>query len=142
MNVRSILGSLQIPVAVVGAALVAVAVVGTVTMPPPPPESDGFVAGLATIALYVVGWIGVLVASLGLAIPPGEGRGITFTRRQRWLFVLAAMASIGSVVVPFVAFGLLLSNPSLMVAGWLAIMGVAVLALFAGLGWRAAQAIR
>lgn len=142
MNVRSMLGSLQIPVAVVGAALVAFAVVGVVTMPPPPPESDGFVSGLAAIALYVMGWVGFLVASLGLAIPPGEGYGVTFTRHQRWLFVIAAVAGVGSVVGPFVAFGLFLSNPSLMVSGWIAIMGIAVLALLSGLGWRGVQAIR
>ena len=141
MNLRAALGSLQLPIAGIGALLVAVAIGGIATMPSPPPGSEGFVSGLAALFLYFVGWVGFLIMSTGLAIPPGEGYGITFDRRQRWLFVTAAVAGFLSAIGPFVAFGLLLSNPSLMVSAWLALMGVAIAALLLGIAWRIGQEI-
>ncbi|PSQ01744.1 hypothetical protein BRC92_10060 [Halobacteriales archaeon QS_4_69_31] len=142
MDLRSILGSLQLPVATVGTLLVVVAVGSVATMPSPPPESEGVVAGLAVLFMYVLAWVGFLVTSLGLAIPPGDGYGVTFTRYQRGLFVLAAVAGLLSAVGPFVAFGLVYSNPSLMTTAWLALASVAVLSLAAGLVWRGVQAVR
>lgn len=142
MDLRSALGSLQLPVAGTGAFLVVVSVGQILTMPSPPPESDGFVGGLAVLFLYFLAWVGFLVLSLGLAIPPGDGYGITFTRAQRVLFLLAAVAALVSAVGPFVAFGLIYSNPSLMVSAWLAITGIALLALATGLGWRGVQAVQ
>lgn len=141
MNVRSLLGSLQLPIAAVGTVLVVFAVGQLVTMNPPPPGSEGFVHGLALIILYVLAWVGFVVLSMGLAIPPKDGYGIAFTRRQRGLFVTAAVAAVLSAVGPFVAFGLIYSNPTLLVSAWLAVMSVAIIALAAGLIWRGAEAI-
>lgn len=142
MNVRALLGSLQLPVAVLGAGLVVVSIGGISTMPSPPPGSEGFAAGLALLFLYFLGWVGFLVLSFGLAIPPGDGYGIGFNRYQRGLFVLAGVAGLTSAIGPFVAFGLLFSHPSLIGIAWLVIMGVAVLALTAGLLWRGIQALQ
>jgi len=141
MDAKSLFGSLQLPVATVGALLVALSVGSILTMPSPPPESEGFVAGLAVLFLYFLAWVGFLVLSAGLAIPPGDGYGITFTRAQRGLFVTAAVAGLLSAVGPFVAFGLLLSRPSLMAGAWLALMGLALTALTGGLVWRGIRAV-
>lgn len=141
MDLRALLGSLQIPVAALGGFLVIFSISLVLTMPSPPPESEGFVSGLAFIFLYFLAWVGVLVTSFGLAIPPGEGYGITFNRYQRGLFLLAGVAGVLSAVGPFAAFGLIYSNPSLMVNAWLATMGVAVIALLSGLVWRGAQTV-
>jgi len=141
MRVRALLGSLQIPVAAVGVALVLVSVGSVVTMDPPP-EGEGFVAGLALVFLYFLAWVGFLVTSFGLAIPPGDGYGVTFNRYQRGLFVIAGVAGFLSAVGPFVLFGLLYSNPSLMGTAWVATMGVAVLSLAAGLLWRGITSVR
>ena len=111
-------------------------------MPSPPPESEGFVAGLAIVFLYFLGWIGFLVLSFGLAIPPGDGYGISFNRYQRGLFAFAGTAGVLSAVGPFIAFGLLLSHPSLMGTAWVVIMSVALIALTVGLLWRGVQAVR
>jgi hypothetical protein len=139
MDVRSALGSLQLPVAAVGLALVVFAVGGIVSMDPPPAGSEGFVGGLAVLFLYFLAWVGFLVLSLGLAIPPLNGYGLRFTRAQRGLFVLAGVAGLVSAVGPFVAFGLIYSNPNLLVTAWLAIVSVGILALLSGLVWRSIQ---
>lgn len=141
MRIRALLGSLQIPVAAVGAALVVFSVGSVVTMDPPP-EGDGFVAGLAILFMYFLAWVGFLVTSFGLAIPPGDGYGVTFNRYQRGLFVVAGVAGVLSAVGPFVLFGLLYSNPTLMGTTWVATMGVAVLSLAAGLCWRGVETVR
>lgn len=142
MNVRAMVGSLQIPIAVVGTLLIVFSVGAIVMIPSPPPGSEGFVSGLAFIFLYFLGWIGFLALSFGLAIPPGGGYGIRFNRYQRALFVLSGLAGILSAVGPFVAFGVLLSHPSLIGTAWVAIMGVGLLALTAGLLWRGVQAVQ
>ena len=142
MDVRSALGSLQLPVVAVGLALVVFAVGGIVSMDPPPAGSEGFVGGLAVLFLYFLAWVGFLVLSLGLAIPPLNGYGLRFTRAQRALFVLAGLAGLVSAVGPFVAFGLIYSNPGLMVTAWVATVGVGILALLTGLVWRGVQVWR
>ncbi|MFB6095888.1 MAG: hypothetical protein ABEJ74_00680 [Haloferacaceae archaeon] len=142
MDARSLLGSLQLPIAGAGALVLALAVASTLALPPSPPDSEGFVRGLAFIVLYVLAWGGFVLLALGLAIPPGGGVGVDFTRGQRALFLLAALSGAGSVVVPFAAFALLYANPTqfLLLVG--ALVAVAVLSLLGGLGWRAGQALR
>lgn len=142
MDVRSALGSLQLPIAALGLALVVFAVGGIVTMDPPPAGSEGFVGGLAVLFLYFLAWIGFLVLSAGLAIPPLNGYGLRFTRSQRGLFLLAALAALLSAVGPFVAFGLVYSNPGAMVTAWVVVTGVGVLSLLSGLVWRGVQVWR
>ena len=142
MDVRSALGSLQIPVAGLGLALIVFAVGGILNVEPPPPGSDGFVGGLAVLFLYFLGWVGCLVLSVGLAIPPLNGYGLRFTRYQRGLFLLAALAAFLSAVGPFVLFGLVYSNPGAMVVAWFVVTGIAVLSLLSGLVWRGVQVWR
>lgn len=142
MKVRALLGSLQVPIAAIGLLGVAAAVGGIVTLDPPPAGSEGFLSGLAILFLYFLGWMGFLVLALGLAIPPGDGYGITFNRYQRGLFVVAAVGALASAVGPFVAFGLVYSNPSLLFNSWLVITSVAVLSLVGGLVWRGVEALR
>jgi hypothetical protein len=136
------LGTLQLPVAGLGTLLVAFSIGSILTTSSPAPEGEGFVSGLAILFLYFLAWIGFLILSFGLSIPPGDGFGVTFNRYQRGLFIVAAGAGLLSAVGPFVAFGLLLSDTSLMVNSLLALMGVALLSLLVGLLWRAIQAIQ
>jgi len=139
---RSILGSLQLPIAGLGGLLLVLSLSSLVSMPAPPPGSDGFVGGLATPVLYVLAWVGFLGLSLWLSIPVGSGFGIAFTRGHRGLFLLAARAALLSAFGPFVLFGLIYSNPSLMGLAWLVCMGVAVLAFFVAVLWRITNAIQ
>lgn len=141
MDVRSLLGSLQLPVAGIGLFVMLISLATAFTMPPSPPDSEGFVQGLALIALYVFAWGGFVVLSLGLAIPPGEGFGIDFTRIQRGLFLVAAVAAVASAVVPFAMFGLLYSNPNLLAMSLLALFAVALLTFTTSVVWRAGQAV-
>lgn len=142
MNVRSLLGSLQLPVAGLGAVLLVAALGSLLTLPPAPPESEGFVRGLAVLFLYFLAWSGFVVVALGLAIPPKGGYGISFNRYQRGLFVTAAVAAVGSAVGPFVLFGLFYSNAELLVYSLLGLVLVAVGSLAGGLLWRLGEAVR
>lgn len=144
MNLRSLLGSLQLPVAGVGFLLVAVSAVELLALPPSPPGSDGFVEGLAALLLFVAAWAGFFLAAVGLAIPPGDGFGVRFTRWQRRLFVAAAALAVASAAVPVVALTLVVTlglPPSVVVLLWLGLMAAAVLALVGGVGWRVGQAV-
>ncbi|MFC4550251.1 hypothetical protein, partial [Halorussus sp. GCM10023401] len=147
MTLRSRLGVLQLPVAGVGVALLGSAVVRYATLPPSPPGSDGFVEGLALLFLYVVALVGLTTTALGLAIPPGDNVGVRFSRRQRGLFVASAAAAVGSVLAPLFALPVLAApgvSPDASVSAvvwlWLGLLAAAVLALAAGLGWRALEA--
>ncbi|ELZ90462.1 hypothetical protein [Haloferax sulfurifontis] len=138
-SLRAVLGSLQLPVAGSGVALLAFVWWTAVTMPPPPPGSDGFAHGLAGFFLLVFGVVGFALLASGLLIPPGPGYGVRFTRRQRWLFAYA-------LVAPALAVGGFLATVVLSAAlGGLAGSAVSLVALTAplavlvGVGWRGAQ---
>lgn len=143
MDLRSLLGSLQLPVAFAGGLAVAAAITGMAQVTPIP-ERGGLPGGLALIFLYVVAWGGVTLTALGLTIPPGDGVGIRFDRRQRALFALAAGCSVASGLLPLVvwrAFVATGGDATVIVVAWLAPAAVAVLSLVGGLGWRAAEAV-
>lgn len=146
MNVRSVLGSLQLPVAAGGALVLAGALYAMATVPVAPAQSDGFVQGLAVLFLGALAYGGFVVLALGLAIPPMGGYGIRFSRAQRILFGAAAGLVLAGLVLPFVGFGLLYgaamdgdATPLLLL--WVAPTLLGVLALVAGLLWRAAEAV-
>jgi hypothetical protein len=143
MTLRSVLGSLQLPVAGLGVLLVVRSVVELQTLPQSPPGSDGFVEGLAVLFLFVIAWVGLVLVAVGLAIPPGDGVGVRFTRWQRRLFVAAAGLAVASVVLPLVLWSVVLASglsPSTVVLVWFGLMAAAVIALVGGVGWRAGQA--
>ncbi|USZ68770.1 hypothetical protein NGM10_03295 [Halorussus salilacus] len=143
MTVRSRLGVLQLPIAGLGVLVVAWTAYQFATIPPSPPESDGFVEGLVGFFLGVSAWSGFLLAALGFAIPPGDAPGIRFNRWQRRLFVGAAAAAVLSLAAPLVALLLPSVGVGMGVAvrTWLVLWPAAVLALVGGLGWRAAEAV-
>lgn len=106
------------------------------SMPPPPPDSDGFAHGMAAI----VGG-GILVLSLGLAttcvvLPTVLGRDdpIGFDRRQR-LTLKGAGALIGGGVVVGVAYGFVTAAP-FGVLLWLVFLVLAALIVGVTLVWR------
>lgn len=142
MDIRAVLRSLQLPVAAVGVIVMTFAVAGVLTLPTAPSRSEVFVAGLARIALYVIGWIGFLVFTVGLAIPPGDGYGVHFTHQQRRLFILAGAAAAVSMVGPFAAYGILLSNPLVGMVLWAGTVSVAMIAVAVSVLWRGVQAVQ
>lgn len=143
MRVRAILGSLQLPVAGVG-AVVFLGSVAAIASLPPSPEGEGFVRGLAVLVLFVGAWAGFVVTAFGLAIPPGEdGVGVQFSRGQRLLLLAAGGLGLASAVAPLVFWAVVVTvglSPGTATLAWFALMGIAVVALLAGVGWRAAEA--
>lgn len=146
MDLRSVLGSLQLPVAALG-ALVAVGSLWQITQLVPIPDRGGLPGGLALLFLYGIAVLGLTVCALGFAIPPGDGIGIEFERRQRYLFGLSALAAVGSVVLPLVTLPVVLgAGPGqnllwLVAVAWLAPLAIAVLSLLGALCWRAGTAV-
>ena len=141
-SLRAILGSLQLPVA--GAGLVVLALTWSTfqSLPPSPPQSDGFVEGLAAFFLLLFGLFGYGLFVGGLLIPPGPGYGIEFTHKQRWLFAYALVAPVVGVAIFFVGIASMYDPGDTMesVFGFLSLAVVgAPLALVVGLGWKAVQ---
>ncbi len=145
MNLRSVLGSLQLPVAALG-ALVAVGSFWQITELMPIPDQGGLPGGLALLFLYAFGVVGIAVCALGFAIPPGDGYGIQFQRRQRLLFGLSAVGAIGSAILPLLALPVAASaGPEqglfwVIGLAWLGPLAVSLLSLAGALSWRGAIA--
>lgn len=139
MRTRAVLGSLQLPIAGLGGLLLVGAVAALLSMPPSPPESEGFVRGLAMLVLFVVAWAGFVIIAIGLAVPPRTGAGIRFNQWQRRLLILAAILSILSLLSPLLFWsvvattGISLGSAALT---WVVVMGLAVLSLITSVGWR------
>ncbi len=145
MELRSVVGSLQLPVAAVGALLAALAVDGLLSLPSTP-DGEGFLQGLAVLFLYAVGLVGFVLFTLGLAIRPGDGYGVSFRRRQRRLLFAGAGATAGALLLPLVAFGLLyaaaMGGSRAPFYLWGLLHAVGVLSVGAALAWRGADAVR
>ncbi|PSP55167.1 hypothetical protein BRC82_06555 [Halobacteriales archaeon QS_1_67_19] len=144
MRVRSALGSLQLPIAGFGLLVSGWSIRRALALPEPPAGSDGFVSGLASLALYALALIGFVVAALGFAIPPGDGFGVRFNRWQRRLFVGAAVAALLSVFAPLIAWSAVAATGlgfGVVAWSWIALLGCAVLALGGGLAWRVGEAV-
>lgn len=144
MRSRGIIGSLQLPIAGLGGLLLVGALVSLLTMPPSPPESEGFVRGLAILVLFVAAWAGFVIIAIGLAIQPRTNTGIRFNQWQRRLFILAAILSVFSLLTPLIFWsvvattGISLGSATLT---WVVVMTLAILSLFTGLGWRISESI-
>jgi hypothetical protein len=144
-SLRSVLGSLQLPLAGLGFVLLAAAAWVLYTLPSSQPGSDGFAEGLAAFFLLVLGAAGFVLLVGGLLIPPGPGFGIAFTQRQRWLFAYALVAPLVGVVALVVSI-VTVSPVTGISSEWLLVFVVATetapLAVLLGLGWKAAQVVR
>jgi len=144
MDRRSALGSLQLPVAAIG-ALVAVGSFWAISDIVPTPEQGGLPGGLAVLFLYGFGVVSLAVCALGFAIPPGDGFGVEFERRQRYLFGLSAAGALGSVVLPLLTLPVALgAGPEqdllwLVAVAWVGPLATSVLSLLGGLTWRGAS---
>lgn len=143
VKVKSLVGLLQLPVAIIG-GLLCLGAIATILTLPPSPEDEGFVRGLAVIFLFIIAWAGFVTAALGLAIPPADGIGVQFNSWQRRLFLAAAGLAILSAISPLIfwtvvtATGLSLGSIAL---AWLVTMGLALLSFVIGLGWRIAELV-
>ncbi|WP_411964775.1 hypothetical protein [Haloferax sp. YSMS24] len=141
-SLRAILGSLQLPISGVGLVVLVLTWQTFRTLPPSPPQSDGFVEGLAAFFLLVLGLAGYVLFVGGLLIPPGPGYGIEFTRKQRWLFAYALAAPVAGVAIFFAGIASMYDPGDTMefVFGVLSLAVVgAPLALLTGIGWKAVQ---
>ncbi len=128
--------AIRIGVVILAAGITIATVLYMASMPPPPPESDGFAHGMAAI----IGG-GIILISLGLAIltiitPTLLGRGdpMGFTHRQR-LGLKAAGGLVGLGVIIAIVTGL---NGVVVL---LALLGLAFSVVCAILIWRFGESL-
>lgn len=125
-----------------GGLLVAAGIVyGLATMPPDPPNSDGFVTGAAYLFGTIVFVLAVGAASLGVVLPTllGADDPLGFGRWQRRLLkAAAALGGVGFLVG--LAFGLLtqLQYGFLL---WLVFVFLGTLAVCLAVGWRLLEVV-
>lgn len=65
---------LRVLLILVGVGLFASGLNTVASMPMGPPESDGFIEGLAYIYAILIGGIGLLLVQIGYVLPTGSGR--------------------------------------------------------------------
>jgi len=91
--------AVRFALAAVGAILAVGAVVALLRVPPPPPGSDGFPAGMAFLFGGLVFILGLGTTALGLALPSvlGTDDVLGFGRTQRLLLQAAGFCLVGGL---------------------------------------------
>lgn len=116
-------------------------VYGLATMPPAPPNGDGFVEGLAYLFGSMIVALGLGAATVGLVLPTALGADdpIGFGRGQRLLLKGAGLVVGGGFLVALAVgiytelqFGLLL---------WLALLPIAAVVAALAVIWRGLEAL-
>ena len=124
-----------------GVAVATLTVNELASMPPPPPESDGFAHGMAAIfgGLIVVTSLGV--SAVGVALPTLIGRDdpLGFTRWQR-LALKVAVLLIGGGLLVGLAVGVV-TELQYGIVLWLGLVFVATVVVCATLVWRVVQGV-
>lgn len=141
-NVKSaLLAAVRILFVVAGVGVAALTVLELATMPPPPPESDGFVHGLAAIVGSVVIVLSLGLAAVGISLPTllGQDDRLGFNRWQR-LALKGAGVLIGGGVVVGLAFGLA-TELQFGIILWLGFVALATCVVCATVVWRLAEAL-
>ncbi|WP_158058562.1 hypothetical protein [Halorussus halophilus] len=141
-NWRStLLAAVRVVFVVTGVGVTAMTVHTLVTMPPPPPESDGFAHGMAAIigGLLIVLMLGL--AAVGVSLPALLGRDdpLGFNEYQR-----LALKGAGVLIGGGLAVGLLLGFVVGLQYGiilWFGLVVLAICVVFATLVWRLVEAL-
>jgi len=124
-----------------GVAVAALTVLKLATMPPPPPDSDGFAHGMAALVGGLVIAVSLGVAAVSVVLPSLLGRAdpLGFNRWQRRVLQAAGLLVVGGLVVSL-AYGLL---TDLLLAGvlWFGLVVVAILGVAVTLAWRLGEVI-
>jgi len=143
-RLRRVAGSLQLPVAGVGLVVCLAAGASFASLlGNAPAEGDGFVHGAALLFAYLFAAVGYAGFATGLAIPPGPGVGVRFGRWQRRLFAVGAVGAVASLLLPLLGLPLAYrGDANLVVVLWAVPTLVALVAVPAGLVWRAVDEIR
>lgn len=131
-------GALRALLVVGGLLLVFAGVALWLSIPPPPPGSDGFPAGLAYGFGLLVIAAGFGLAGLGLLVGSGESRVFSDSQNR------VLRASGGLVLASFViGIALFFGLNRLMLAldVWAGLLGLGILGVVATLLWRAGEAV-
>lgn len=134
MSLREYLGPVRLLIVLVGLGLFAAAIETVASLPPAPPNSDGFVEGLAYIGSLLLGVAGLLLVELGYAIPAGIGRfrrGPLADRSSGLRAGTAVLAYVGVAVL--MVYGIPFLIPSV-TESMAYVTGFMVLAVSAGAG--------
>jgi len=124
-----------------GVVVAALTVLELVSMPPPPPDSDGFAHGMAGLVGGVVIAVSLGVAAVSVVLPSLLGRGdpLGFNRLQRRVLQAAGLLVVGGFALSL-AYGVL---TDLLLAGvlWFGFVVIAILGVGATLVWRLGEVV-
>lgn len=134
---------LAVRVVLVGGGLLVAAgtVYGLATMPPAPPNSEGFVQGMAYLFGSVIAALALGVATIGVVLPSvlGADDAVGFGRGQR-LLLKGAAGLIGGGFIVALALGLL-TELQFGLLLWLALLPLAALVAAVAVVWRAIESL-
>lgn len=135
------LASIRVVFVLVRVGIAALTVRELATMPPPPPDSDGFAHGMAALFGGVIVVLTLGLAAVGVSLPALLGRDdrLGFNRWQR-LALKGAGALIGGGILVGLAFGLL-AGLQYGIILWLGLAVLAVCVVCATLAWRLAEVV-
>lgn len=120
----------------VGIGVAAMTIFKLASMPPPPPESDGFAHGMAAIFGGMIIILTLGLAAIGVSLPTLLGRDdrLGFNRWQR-LSLKGAGVLIGGGIVVGLALGFV-TGLQWGIILWLGLVALAICVVIATLGWR------
>lgn len=136
------ISAVRLVLVVGGTVLVAATLRALLSIPPAPPDGDGFVTGMAYVVWGVVLVVSFAVAGLGVVLPAvlGADDSLGFGDAQRSLLKLA-----GGLLVGGFLLGVILTLAVAVEVGvllWIAATLLGVLGISVALAWRLAEAIR
>lgn len=113
MSLRRYFGYIRILLVLVGLGFFASGLNTVASMPMGPPESDGFVEGLAYIYAILVGVIGLLLVQIGYILPTERGRFQVGSLLNRGPATRGGLTAIVYLLIAFVmVYGIPLLVPS------------------------------
>lgn len=136
-----VLGAVRVVLGVAGLGVAAATILALVTLPPAPPNSEGFVRGLTYVFGVVIVVLALGAAGLGVALPSmlGTDDVLGFSAGQRLLLKgAAALVGGGFLLGLAVGFATELQYGFLL---WLVIVVLAVLVVCVAVLWRLAAAV-
>lgn len=138
---RSVLTVVRVGLVIVGIGLAGITTGWLLTMPPPPPDSDGFAHGMAALVGSVIIVTSLGIATISVVLPTVLGRTdpLGFTRWQRHLLRAAGLLLGGGFVLG-IAYGYVKMLPSGLLL-WLGFVLLAAGIVCVTLAWRLAEVL-
>lgn len=136
-----VLGAIRFVLVVGGIVFAVGSIYAVLTIPPPPPDSDGFATGMAYLVGGVILVVSLGVTGLGVTLPAmlGTDDPLGFNDYQRWILKIGGVFFVGGFLVNVVVALALGLETGLIL--WFGTILVGVLAVCLALAWRLGEVL-